>query len=130
MKNWIIRWIANILALLIITHVVPGIAMDSAHPLMLVGAVVALGLANAIVRPLIMIFVWPINCITFGLLGFVINALLFFIVGQMKIGFTVKPGAEGFIASFIGSIGMGVLSGLINFVLKDRGDRDEKKGRD
>ncbi len=126
MKNWIVRWIANILALLIVVKVVPGMSLDTAHPLMLFVAVVALGLANAIIRPLIMFFVWPINCLTFGLLGFVVNALLFFMVGRMGLGFTVKPGADGFIASLIGSVGMGILSGLINFVLKDRGDRDDK----
>jgi len=130
MKNWIVRWIANILALLIITKVVPGISLDGSHPFMLFVAVVALGLANAVVRPIIMFFMWPINCVTFGLLGFVINALLFFIVGQMKLGFSVQPGLTGFIASLIGSVGMGVLSGLINFVLKDRGDRDNKDRSD
>ncbi len=132
MKNWIIRWIANILALLIIVKVVPGITLDSAHPVMLFVAVVALGLANAIIRPIIMFFVWPINCLTFGLFGFVVNALLFFAVGQLHIGFTIKPGVDGFIASLIGSVGMGVLSGLINFVLKDRGEKDDggKKDRE
>jgi putative membrane protein len=129
MKNWIIRWIANILALLIIVKVVPGISLESGHTLMLFAAVVALGLANAIIRPIIMFFVWPINCLTFGLFGFVVNALLFFAVGRMNLGFTIKPGIEGFIASLIGSVGMGVLSGLINFVLKDRGDRDNKEDK-
>jgi hypothetical protein len=48
----------------------------------------------------------------------------------MKLGFSVQPGLTGFIASLIGSVGMGVLSGLINFVLKDRGDRDNKDRSD
>jgi len=130
MKNWVIRWIANILALLIIVHVVPGMSLDRAHPFMLFVAVVALGLANAIIRPIIMFFVWPINCLTFGLFGFVVNALLFFAVGRMDLGFTIKPGIDGFLASLIGSVGMGVLSGLINFALKDRGDRDNKDEKD
>src|SRR5580700_3509616 len=127
MKNWIIRWIANILALLIIAKVVPGISLDAAHPIMLFAAVIALGLANAIIRPIIMFFVWPINCLTFGLLGFVINALFFWIVGRMELGFKIDPGPEGFKAALIGSIAMGILSGLINFLLKDRGDRDNKE---
>lgn len=131
MKNWMIRWIANILALLIIANVVPGISLDHSHPLLLIAAVVALGLANAIIRPIIMFFVWPINCLTFGLMGFVVNALLFFVVGRMNLGFTVLPGFAGFIASLFGSVGMAILGGLINFVLKDRGDRDntEDKGK-
>jgi putative membrane protein len=129
MKHWIIRWIANILALLIIVKVVPGITLDPNHPVMLFVAVIALGLANAIIRPIIMFFVWPINCLTFGLFGFVVNALLFFAVGRMNLGFIIKPGVDGFIASLIGSVGMGVISGLINFVLKDgreKGGNDKK----
>ncbi len=127
MKNWIVRWIANILALLIITQVVPGIKLDGSSPVMLFAAVVALGLANSVIRPIIMFFVWPINCFTFGLLGFVINALLFFIVGQLHLGFKVAPGFNGFIASLIGSVGMGMISGVISFTLKDRGDDDKGK---
>ena len=129
MKNWIVRWIANILALLVITHVVPGIHTDSASPVMLFVAVVALGLANAVIRPIIMFFVWPINCFTFGLLGFVVNALLFFVVGQMHLGFKVDPGFNGFVASLIGSVGMGIISGVINLALKERGD-DKKRSKD
>ena len=130
MKNWFVRWIANIFALLIVATVVPGISIDKTQPLMLFVAVIALGFANAIIRPIIMFFVWPINCLTFGLLGFVVNALLFFVVGQLKLGFSVQPGINGLIASLIGSVSMGVLSALINFLLKDRGDRDNRDRRD
>lgn len=130
MKNWMIRWIANILALLIVTCTVPHIHLDTKHPLLLIGAVVVLGLANAIIRPIIMFFVWPINCLTFGLLGFVINALFFWIVGNLQLGFKIDPGPTGLMAALIGSFAMGILSGLINFVLKDRGDRDNKDDRD
>jgi len=127
MKNWIVRWVANVLALLIVTVTVPGIHLDHKQPLLLVVAVVALAFANAIIRPIIMFFVWPINCLTFGLLGFVINALFFFIVGNLHLGFIVEPGVTGMIGALIGSIAMGILSGLINFILKDRGDRDESE---
>ena len=126
MKNWMIRWIANILALLIVTLCVPHIHLESRNPLLLVVAVVALGLANTIIRPIVMFFVWPINCLTFGLLGFVINVLFFWIVGNLHLGFKIDPGPQGFMAALIGSLAMGILSGLINFLLKDRGDRDNK----
>ena len=123
MKNWITRWIANIIALFIVTQFVPGIHFDYQHHLpSLLIAVVALAFANSVVRPIIMFFAWPINCLTFGLLGFVINVLLFWGVGLVVPGFEVKT----FVAALIGSVAMGILSGLISFFLKDRGDRDEK----
>jgi len=124
MKNWIMRWVASVLALLIIGVAYPqGIHLDFVHhPAALLIAVVALGLANTLIRPIIMFFVWPINCLTFGLLGFLINVLLFWAVGSIIPGFEVK----GPIAALVGSVSMGVLSGAINFLLKDRGDRDNR----
>ena len=125
MRNWIARWVASILALFVISLAYPkGIHLDfMGHPASLVIAVVALGLANALIRPIIMLFVWPINCLTFGLLGLVINVLLFWAVGS---GFVPGFKVANFQAAVIGSLGMAVLSGAINFVLKDRGDRDNR----
>jgi putative membrane protein len=121
-KNWIVRWIANIVALFIVAQTVPGIRLDTAHMGSLIVAVIALAFANSIIRPIIMFFAWPINCLTFGLLGFVINVLLFWIVGSGIVpGFEVK----GFFPALIGSVVMGIVSGLISFLLKDRGDKDE-----
>lgn len=127
MRNWITRWIASALALLIITqipqtgvHVAATKNGNSTVTLLI--AVVALGLVNAFIRPIIMFFAWPINCLTFGLLGFAINILLFFLVGQVVPGFKVD-GVQG---ALIGSVAMAIISGAINFVLKDRGDRDNR----
>ena len=132
MKNWIVRWVANTVALLILTMVLPGIHLDTKNPLMLVVGVVALGLANVVIRPIIMFFVWPINCLTFGLLGYGINALLFWLVGnsehyfKVSLGFRVDGTAWGFYSSLIAPVAMGIISGLINLLFKDRNDRDNK----
>ena len=126
MMNWLIRWAASILALLVIvagywmtrtggTH--PGIWVES--PTAIIIAVVALGLANSVIRPIILIFAWPINCLTFGLFSFVLNVLLFLMVGNLGLGFHVKTAFD----ALIGSLAMGVLSGLINFLLTDKGEK-------
>ncbi len=120
MKNWIIRWVVSALALYVITLLHIGVVVD--NPITALVVVVVLGFVNSLIRPIIMFFVWPINCMTFGLMGFVVNVALFLAVGSGLIhGFAV----HGWKAAFIGSILMGFLSGLFNFVLKDRGDRDE-----
>jgi len=125
MKNWILRWVASILALLLIVagYTVwkgpkgPGIFVDS--PTAIVAAVVALGLANSIIRPIIMLFAWPINCLTFGLFSFVLNVFLFLMVGNLGFGFHVSTPLD----ALIGSVAMGVLSGAINFFLTDKGEK-------
>lgn len=129
MKNWILRWVASILALLLIvwgyslaggTHGHPGIWVES--PTAIAAAVVALGLANSVIRHIIMIFAWPINCVTLGLFSFVLNVLLFLMVGNLGFGFHVTSVPD----ALIGSVAMGVLSGLINFVLADKGEKRKR----
>ena len=126
MKNWITRWIASALALFIIANLKIGVTIvhhDATALSALAIATVALGLANALIRPVIMFFAWPVNCLTFGLFGLIVNAALFWIVGTVVPGFQVA----GPIPALIGSLAMGIISGLINFILKDKGDRDNQK---
>lgn len=135
MKNWIMGWIANIIALGIILagywmtrdpnhfhpKTTPGIWADG--PVAILEAVLILSLANTIIRPIVMFFAWPINCLTFGLLGFVLNVLLFMLVGNLGFGFYVN----GPIAALIGSVAMGALSGALSSLLHDSGKRKRKK---
>ena len=123
MKNWIVRWIANIIALFAVTKFVPGIEFDGKHYLSLLIVVVGLALANAVIRPIIMFFAWPINCLTLGLFGFALNILFFWIAGS---GIVPGYAVHGAIPALIGSVAMGALSGLISFGFKDRGDKDDK----
>src|SRR5579883_2636423 len=98
MRNWIVRWLANILALFIITQAHIGISVKNNNPATYILAIVVMSLVNALIRPIIMFFVWPINCLTFGLLGFLINVILFQIIGSGVIpGFQVS----GFYAALI-----------------------------
>ncbi len=123
MKNWIVRWIANCIALFAVTKLVKGIDFDGLHYLSLMIVVGGMALANAVIRPIIMFFAWPINCLTFGLFGFALNIAFFWIAGS-----GVVPGyrVEGPMPALIGSVAMGVLSGIISFLFKDRGDKDDK----
>lgn len=124
-RNLITRWIASALALFIITQI-PHIGVsltkhDAGAWTTLAIATVAIGLANALIRPIVMFFGAPINCLTFGLFGLLVNAGLFYLVGNFVPGFKV----EGFIPALIGSVAMGIISGLLSFLLKDRGDREK-----
>ena len=118
MRNWILRWIVSAIALFIIAQLHLGIYIKDLGALVV--AVIALGLVNSLIRPIIMFFAWPINCLTFGLFGFALNVILFYIVGSAVPGFKVT----GLIPALIGVVLMGVISGILNFLLKDRGDRD------
>src|SRR5579872_3118068 len=125
MRNWLMRWMASTLALLVIvgaytlvhTKGGPGIYVDT--PAAFGIAIVALGLTNSVVRPIILMFAWPINCLTFGLFSFALNVLLFLVVGNLNFGFHVKTPLD----ALIGSVAMGALSGMINLFLTDSGNK-------
>ena len=127
MKNWITRWIVSALALFIITQI-PGVGVtltshNTAAFTSLGIATVAIGLANSLIRPIVMLLGGKIvNCLTFGLFGLVLNTILFWLVGTFVPGFKVS----GPVAALIGSVAMGVISGLLNFLLKDRGEKDSR----
>ncbi len=83
-------------------------------------AVLALSLVNALIRPMVNMMALPLRCLTFGLIGIVINAVLFLVVGQLNIpGFKV----EGFLAALFGSVVMGVVSAILNHFVKVKRER-------
>lgn len=115
-RNWAAHWISSLFALFIITKTVPGIETKGIAPIATV--VVALAFANSFIRPIIMFFAWPINCLTFGLFGFALNIIFFMTLGGgMVSGFRVLTPLAG----VIGSLLMGLLSGVFSFILQDRG---------
>jgi putative membrane protein len=72
-------WLLNALALLGAAYLVPGIHVSSIW-IALVAAVV-IGLANMLIKPILVIFTLPVTIITLGLFIFVINGVLFWGLG-------------------------------------------------
>lgn len=78
--------------------------------------VVVLAVINAVIRPLLKVFALPINCLTFGLFAFIINALLFWLAAAITQGVKVPT----FWAALFGSLVLAILSGIINSFIKHR----------
>jgi putative membrane protein len=78
-------------------------------------AALALGLVNAIVRPVLILLTLPVTVVTLGLFILVLNGLLFWLVGSFVEGFVV----QGFWAGFFGAILFSIVSWLLSaLVLK------------
>lgn len=112
----IIRWLLAAIALFITVRVgqAIGLPMSIEFGFAPFIAVLALAIINALIRPILKLLTLPLNCLTFGLLGIVINALLFWLAGRLVPGFRV----ESFWAALFGSVVMGVVSGLLNFITR------------
>ena len=99
----IIRFIINLLAILLIAAVVPGIHLSGVFGAIIV--VVVLAVVNAVLKPVLIILTLPINILTLGLFTLVINALLFWLVAGLVPGFAV----DGFWPAFWGALILSVI---------------------
>lgn len=108
MRDWGIRWAASAAALAIIAQIPQlGITFDGFRTLLL--ATVWIGLVNSLVRPILMFLNRPLNCLTFGLSAFCINALLFATTQWAVTGFKV-----GLTGALLGPVLMGFISGMLS----------------
>jgi putative membrane protein len=104
-------WLLNALALLGVAYLVPDIHVSSLF-VALVAAVV-IGLANMLIKPILLILTLPVTIITLGLFIFVINGVLFWGVGHFLQGFEVKTLMAGIIGAFAYSVISWILSAIV-----------------
>ena len=109
---FLLHWAITALALWVASHVFKGIRFGSTSALVV--SALLLGLANAIVRPLLVFLTLPLTVLTFGLFLLVINALMLLLVAKIVEGFKV----DGFWTAFWASLFIAVLSFVLGaFVL-------------
>jgi putative membrane protein len=90
------------LALLLAEYLVSGISVETWKPLVV--AAVALGVVNALLRPIIVLVTLPLSFITLGLFLLVINGFLFWLVAQYIEGFYVADFWSALLGALIVSI--------------------------
>ena len=113
MLQFILTWLATAVSLVVTAFIVPGFAVVSFSSA-IVGAAV-LGLVNAIIKPLLVLFTLPLTILTLGLFLFVVNAIALGLVSYLTPGLTVA----GFFPALFGSIVLTLVSGLINQFFRD-----------
>ena len=104
MRNLLIVWLINALALLALPYVVPSVQVDSFGTALI--AALLLGLVNTLIRPVLVLLTLPITLFTLGLFIFVINGLLFWFVASFIEGFRVA----GFWSAVFGAIVYALIS--------------------
>lgn len=80
-------WLLLALGVIIAAHTARGIGYDSGGALVV--AVLLLSFCNMILKPVLMLFSLPFIILTFGVGIWLINALLFMLVGALVEGFYV-----------------------------------------
>jgi putative membrane protein len=117
MTRWLLRILTNAGALAVAAWLFAGItiteASTSARVLTLVTVALLFGVVNTFIRPVVAFLSLPLYLLTFGLMFFVVNALMLgltsWLCGALGIGFHVN----GFWTLMGGSIVISVVSWLL-----------------
>jgi uncharacterized membrane protein YvlD (DUF360 family) len=112
---WVLSAVALALSALLARAL--GFPLEVYHekPLQVLLGVALLGIVNVTIGSLARFFTAPLNCATFGLAWIVVNALIFWWVGQWHIGFYVPD----FWSALVGSLLMGLALGIVKRILSE-----------
>jgi len=107
----LLTWVINAVALFAVAYLFNSIHIANfLHALV---AALVLGLVNTLVRPVLVLLTLPATILTLGLFIFIINGFLFWLVGQMDLGFSVIGFWNGVLGAIVYSLISWALSALI-----------------
>jgi putative membrane protein len=115
--RWIVHWIVNAIALLVVSHFVQGFEISGFGSALI--AVVVIGLLNATLGLLLKFVTLPLGILSFGLFFLVINAVILKFSSVFVPGFAVN----GFKAAFLGALALAVIQMLFGFLWKTATNR-------
>lgn len=113
--GFLIRLSVNVLALLLVSSILPGIEVHGLLPA--IAAALLFGLFNTFLRPILILLTLPISLMTFGFFLLVINGLLLQLAAFFIKGFEV----HGFWPAVVGAFLISVISWLLTIFVNDRG---------
>ena len=103
----LVTWAIEIVGLVALAGIVPGLVI---HDLGSAAAgVVILSLVNALVRPILIYLTLPFTVLSFGLLTFVLNALMLVLAARLVPGIEV----QGPLAAILGGIGLAAINTIV-----------------
>lgn len=109
---FLLHWAITATSLWVASHLFKGLHFGSTSALLV--SALLLGLANAVVKPLLVFLTLPLTLLSFGLFLLVINALVLLLVAKLVDGFRLN----GFWTAFWASIFITLLSWVLgSFVL-------------
>jgi putative membrane protein len=114
MRNFIIRLFVNALALAAAAWLLDGIQLSGDFVDVLLVALV-FGVLNALLKPILLLFSFPLLVLTLGLFALVVNALMLMLTARLLDSFSVS----GFWTAVLGSIVISLVTMFLGGALKD-----------
>ena len=107
----LLHWVLSAVAVWIIAHIVPGIAVSGPKAALI--AALVIGLINATLGLLLKILTFPLTILTLGLFWFVINALMLELAAALVNGFYVR----NFVAALLGAVMLSLVSSVLQWLV-------------
>lgn len=111
MTHFLLNWALMTLALWVASHIFHGLTFSDKQSLLV--SALLLGLANAVVRPLLVFLTLPLTILTFGFFLLVINALMILLVAALVKGFRIS----GFWTAFFASIFISIFNFVVDLMV-------------
>jgi putative membrane protein len=113
MSRFLVHWFSVAVALAVAAWLLPGVHVSSLVSLVL-GAL-AIGLVNALVRPILTVLTLPLTLLTLGLFYLLVNAAAFGLAAWLVQGF----GVDSVLAAVLGALITSVVSSVVGRVVSD-----------
>lgn len=117
MRNFIIRFIINAIALAVAAWAIDGINYGATVDLLFVALI--FGLVNALIKPIVSFLTCSLVALTLGLFTIVINALMLWLTGSIAYLLGIDFTVSGFFPALWGSLIISAVSIVLNIVLPD-----------
>jgi putative membrane protein len=111
MLHLVVNWLLSALALWLVARIISGIEVRDFGAALV--ATIVIAVVNFFFGPILRFFGFPFILITLGLFTLVINALLLKLASMFTPGFRVR----GFLAAFLGSIVLTILTFFLRLVV-------------
>lgn len=119
--SFVVKIIATAIALWVAATYVDGISVTGASgsekAVTLLGVAVIFGLVNAFIKPIIKGLGCGLYVLTLGLIGLVVNALLFLLVDYLAAEIDLPFDVDGFVPAFWGAIVVAVVAWVAQLIL-------------
>ncbi len=110
-SHFILSWLVSGLAVLLTSKIIPGFRISGFIGALL--AVIVIGLANAVIWPILIFLTLPINLLTLGLFTFVVNGAIIKISAALLPGFEVRS----WLSAIFGSIALSLIGLVLHYFL-------------
>jgi putative membrane protein len=113
MRKLLLRWLINAVAVYAAISLIPGVSAEGGWGVYLWMALL-LGLANALIAPIIKMLTCPLIILTLGLFTLVINGLMLWLASVLASMLGIAFYVEGFGAAFWGALVISVVSFVLS----------------